>query len=152
MLDINFAQIFISYIVLLFSLTVHEMAHAWTADRLGDPTARLLGRISLNPVVHAAALGGAVANVPRRVLADLTAPARVDLARNVRRAVGLGRAPISMSMDPAESYLPPEGVARMVHADLPSMLIGGIPVIVSTSSFMPRNKPFSKSRYAACKC
>ena len=44
MLDINFAQVFISFIVLLFSLTVHEMAHAFTADRLGDPTARLLGR------------------------------------------------------------------------------------------------------------
>src|SRR5207253_9974350 len=38
--------------VLLFSLTIHETAHAWTADRLGDPTARLLGRISLNPLVH----------------------------------------------------------------------------------------------------
>jgi hypothetical protein len=46
-------QIFIDLIVLLFSLTVHEMAHAWTADRLGDPTARLLGRVSLNPLVHA---------------------------------------------------------------------------------------------------
>jgi Zn-dependent protease len=60
LLDINFAQIFISYIVLLFSLTVHEMAHAWTADRLGDPTARLLGRISLNPVVHADLIGTVV--------------------------------------------------------------------------------------------
>jgi hypothetical protein len=40
LLDINFAQIVISFIVLLFSLTIHEMAHAWTADRLGDPTAR----------------------------------------------------------------------------------------------------------------
>ena len=57
MLDINFAQIFISFIVLLFSLTVHEMAHAWTADRLGDPTARLLGRVSLNPIVHADPIG-----------------------------------------------------------------------------------------------
>jgi Zn-dependent protease len=55
--DINFAQVFIAFIVLLFSLTVHEMAHAWTADRLGDPTARLLGRISLNPVVHADLIG-----------------------------------------------------------------------------------------------
>jgi Zn-dependent protease len=54
---IDFADIFISFIVLLFSLTVHEMAHAWTADRLGDPTARLLGRISLNPIVHADPLG-----------------------------------------------------------------------------------------------
>ena len=57
MLDINFAQVFIAFIVLLFSLTVHEMAHAWTADRLGDPTARLLGRVSLNPLVHADPIG-----------------------------------------------------------------------------------------------
>jgi Zn-dependent protease len=57
LLDINFAQIFIAFVVLLFSLTVHEMAHAWTADRLGDPTARLLGRISLNPMVHADLIG-----------------------------------------------------------------------------------------------
>ena len=60
MLDINFAQIFIAFIVLLFSLTVHEMAHAWTADRLGDPTARLLGRVSLNPLVHADLIGTVV--------------------------------------------------------------------------------------------
>lgn len=39
--------------VLLLSLSVHESAHAWTADRLGDPTARHLGRISMNPLVHA---------------------------------------------------------------------------------------------------
>jgi Zn-dependent protease len=55
--DINFAQVFIAFIVLLFSLTVHEMAHAFAADRLGDPTARLLGRISLNPLVHADPIG-----------------------------------------------------------------------------------------------
>ena len=54
---LDFAGIFISFIVLLFSLTVHEMAHAWTADRLGDPTARLLGRVSLNPLVHADPIG-----------------------------------------------------------------------------------------------
>ena len=57
MLDIHYAQIVISFIVLLFSLTIHEMAHAWTADRLGDPTARLLGRVSLNPLVHADPIG-----------------------------------------------------------------------------------------------
>jgi Zn-dependent protease len=57
LLDIDVAQIFIAFIVLLFSLTVHECAHAWTADRLGDPTARLLGRVSLNPLVHADLIG-----------------------------------------------------------------------------------------------
>jgi len=36
----------------LLSLSVHEAAHAWSADRLGDPTARMLGRITLNPLAH----------------------------------------------------------------------------------------------------
>ena len=56
-MDFNLAQIFIQFAVLLFSLTIHEMAHAWTADRLGDPTARLLGRVSFNPIVHADLIG-----------------------------------------------------------------------------------------------
>ncbi len=60
MLDINFAQLLIAFIVLLFSLTVHESAHAYVADRLGDPTARLLGRVSLNPIVHADLIGTVV--------------------------------------------------------------------------------------------
>jgi Zn-dependent protease len=55
--NIDVAQVFIAFSVLLFSLTIHEMAHAWTADRLGDPTARELGRVSLNPVVHADLIG-----------------------------------------------------------------------------------------------
>jgi len=57
LLDVNVSQIVIGFIVLLFSLTVHEMAHAWTADRLGDSTARRLGRVSLNPLVHADPIG-----------------------------------------------------------------------------------------------
>ena len=40
------------FLLLLFSLSIHEAAHAWTADRLGDPTARRLGRITLNPMAH----------------------------------------------------------------------------------------------------
>ena len=39
-------------IVFLFSLSLHEAAHAWTADRFGDPTGRYLGRITLNPIPH----------------------------------------------------------------------------------------------------
>jgi len=54
---IDFGQIFIGLLVLLFSLTIHEMSHAWTADQLGDPTARLLGRVSINPVVHVDPIG-----------------------------------------------------------------------------------------------
>ena len=45
-------SIAIPFAIVLIALTIHEAAHAWTADRLGDPTARLLGRVSLNPIVH----------------------------------------------------------------------------------------------------
>ena len=34
------------------AITIHEASHAYMADRLGDPTARLMGRLSLNPLVH----------------------------------------------------------------------------------------------------
>ena len=44
-------------VIVLLSLTVHEAAHAWTSNRLGDPTARLLGRVSLNPIVHIDLIG-----------------------------------------------------------------------------------------------
>lgn len=40
------------FIVLIVSLSVHEAAHAWMADRLGDSTARMLGRLTLNPLAH----------------------------------------------------------------------------------------------------
>lgn len=44
-------------VILVGSLSVHEAAHAWAADRLGDPTARTLGRLSLNPAVHVDPIG-----------------------------------------------------------------------------------------------
>ena len=40
------------FILLLFALSLHEASHAWTASRLGDPTARMLGRVTLNPIKH----------------------------------------------------------------------------------------------------
>jgi len=46
--------------VLFVSLSVHESAHAWTADQLGDPTGRSLGRVSLNPVAHIDPMGTVV--------------------------------------------------------------------------------------------
>jgi Zn-dependent protease len=55
--NVDLVAVFIAFVVLIFSLTVHEAAHAVTADRLGDPTARLLGRVSLNPAVHVDPIG-----------------------------------------------------------------------------------------------
>ena len=53
----DFGQLLVAFSVLIVSLTVHEAAHAWSADQLGDPTAREGGRLSLNPVVHVDPVG-----------------------------------------------------------------------------------------------
>jgi Zn-dependent protease len=45
------------FVLLLFSLSVHECAHAWMASRLGDQTARMMGRVSLNPIDHVDPIG-----------------------------------------------------------------------------------------------
>src|SRR3972149_8192002 len=61
MLDTGFSTIFlyllINLVILGVSITFHEAAHAWTANRLGDPTAAHQGRISLNPLDHIDPLG-----------------------------------------------------------------------------------------------
>jgi Zn-dependent protease len=44
-------------VAFLFAISVHESAHAWTANRCGDPTARMLGRITLNPLKHIDPIG-----------------------------------------------------------------------------------------------
>ena len=53
----DISSIIVAVAIVLVSLSVHEAAHAWTADRFGDPTARLLGRVSLNPIVHLDLIG-----------------------------------------------------------------------------------------------
>ena len=45
------------FVVLLLAISIHDAAQAWMANRLGDPTARMLGRISLNPLKHYDVLG-----------------------------------------------------------------------------------------------
>lgn len=49
---------------ILFALTVHEFSHALVASRLGDPTARLLGRLTLNPIVHLDPIGSILLLIP----------------------------------------------------------------------------------------
>jgi len=44
-------------IALLYAITIHEFFHAWTANRLGDPTAKMQGRLTLNPLAHLDPLG-----------------------------------------------------------------------------------------------
>jgi Zn-dependent protease len=55
--DLNVPNLIVALLVLIFSLSVHEAAHAWSASRLGDDTAKRLGRVTLNPVVHVDPIG-----------------------------------------------------------------------------------------------
>jgi Zn-dependent protease len=50
-------RIVVQFAVVLFALSIHESAHAWTADKFGDPTARLMGRVTLNPLAHIDLIG-----------------------------------------------------------------------------------------------
>ncbi len=52
MREIDYSLIPIFFVVFLFSLSFHESAHAWMADKFGDPTGRYLGRVTLNPLAH----------------------------------------------------------------------------------------------------
>ena len=52
MLGIDPAQLIARIIVLVIAFTIHEFAHAWTADQLGDDTPRMNGRLTLNPLAH----------------------------------------------------------------------------------------------------
>ena len=58
--EIDPIYILINIGVLLFSLSIHESAHAWTADWLGDSTGRHLGRVTLNPLAHIDPIGSVV--------------------------------------------------------------------------------------------
>lgn len=60
MLDSNLSTaqiILVSIIPVLFAIVLHEVAHGWTAYKLGDKTAYMLGRLSLNPIKHIDPIG-----------------------------------------------------------------------------------------------
>ena len=48
---------FLSFVILILSIIAHEVAHGYAADSLGDPTARLSGRLTLNPIPHIDLMG-----------------------------------------------------------------------------------------------
>jgi Zn-dependent protease len=86
--EINPGFVFLMLVVLAFSLSVHEFAHAWTASRLGDDTARSEGRVTLNPAAHVDLIGtilfpliAIISNIP---LLGWAKPVPVD-TRNLRQ-------------------------------------------------------------------
>ena len=70
-MKLEYVEIVFQIIAFLFAISVHESAHAWMANLRGDPTARMLGRITLNPIKHIDPIGtvllpliAAISNIP----------------------------------------------------------------------------------------
>src|SRR5437667_10629680 len=87
-MTLQHVDIIFQIIAFLFAISVHESAHAWMANLRGDPTARMLGRITLNPIKHIDPVGtvllpliAAWQNIP---MLGWAKPTPVD-PRNVRR-------------------------------------------------------------------
>ncbi len=89
-MTLQHVDIIFRLIVFLFAISFHESAHAWMANRCGDPTARMLGRISLNPIKHIDPLGTIllplVAMLTHIPVLGWAKPTPVD-PRNFRRPV-----------------------------------------------------------------
>ena len=81
-------KIVVAAVPIIFAITVHEVAHGWVAGKLGDPTARLAGRLTLNPVRHIDPLGTIVVPLIMIVLTPFAfgwaKPVPVDW-RNLKR-------------------------------------------------------------------
>jgi Zn-dependent protease len=83
-------DIFFKLVAFFFAVSIHESAHAWMASRCGDPTARMLGRISLNPLRHIDPIGSVVlplvAALTHLPVIGWAKPVPVD-SRNLRNQV-----------------------------------------------------------------
>jgi len=68
------AQLVIYMVVLVFAISAHEAAHAWMSYKFGDDTARLLGRITLNPVAHTDPIGTLLIPIAGFIIGNLGGP------------------------------------------------------------------------------
>jgi Zn-dependent protease len=59
-MDQQVVLVLFQVVVLILAFSIHECAHAWTANRLGDPTALMLGRVTLNPLKHLDLFGSVI--------------------------------------------------------------------------------------------
>jgi Zn-dependent protease len=133
-LTIDVLAVAISFGVLLLSLTIHEAAHAWTADTLGDPTARIRGRVSLNPLVHIDLIGtivlpvlAAVSHIP---IIGWAKPVPVN-ARNLRHprrdfVLVAAAGPVSNLLQALVAAILLRTVVALAHGDVGGLLLNAL--------------------------
>lgn len=106
MLELTSVQRLVIWILpILFAVTIHEAAHAWVASRLGDKTAKMLGRLSFNPIKHIDLIGTIIVPILILILSQFSfvfgwakpVPINASYFKNPRRDLALATAagPIS---------------------------------------------------------
>ncbi|MGI4756719.1 MAG: site-2 protease family protein [Janthinobacterium lividum] len=135
------ALILFEFVALIFALSFHECAHAWTASYFGDQTARMLGRVTLNPIKHLDPLGSVIlplvsafAHFPLIGWAKPT-PVTTRNLRNIKRddilvtlagpASNVLLAVISLILLLIMKHVVPGGAVAVLNAALLSMRIEG---------------------------
>lgn len=82
-----YQQVILMLIPLVFAITIHEAAHGWVASKLGDQTARLMGRLTLNPIKHIDLIGTIILPIVMKLFGNFlfgwAKPVPVDF-RNLR--------------------------------------------------------------------
>ena len=84
----DFGSTLLFFVALVFSVVFHEVSHGWVADKHGDPTARMMGRLTLNPIPHIDPFGSIIlplilAFTPGNLMFGWAKPVPVDV-RNLR--------------------------------------------------------------------
>jgi uncharacterized protein (DUF2236 family) len=97
----------------------HGDSPGGAADTVPWDTLRQMGLVATLPLRLPAALGQRLAG-----------PIRADLRRSVRRSLGVPGEPPPRAVQAGEAFLPPGGVARRVHGDLPAMVVGGLAALL----------------------
>jgi len=96
MQELNMVQVIAIWALpVLFAITVHEVAHGWVAKKLGDPTAMMLGRLTLNPLKHIDPIGTVVVPIALVLMGGFIfgwakpVPVTWDNLRNPKRDMAL---------------------------------------------------------------
>jgi Zn-dependent protease len=87
MMNFNIQEVILLMVPVLFSITVHEVSHGYAAYRLGDPTAKAAGRLTLNPIKHIDVIGLLVLFITRMIGWAKPVPVNPAYFKNPRKGM-----------------------------------------------------------------
>ena len=127
----EFVLILFQVVVLVLAFSVHESAHAYVAMRLGDPTAYMLGRVTLNPLKHLDPLGSVIIPLISMVYGGMLIGWAKPCPVTTRNFQHVKRDDILVSLAGPASNLAMATVALILLVVFKHAVAGGVPAILS---------------------